>query len=233
MLKLTVAAALLAAPATNPPAATNCITRAEVGDLSLVGASILVEGVRSACTSHLPATAFLASPAGTDFAARMRAEGQRRLEPAIDGLSRAAGQAPGMNAAMIRTMIRGFMAEGTGRELAPYADPILCRDANEILEIASTLSPEQMARFAGAFASLADRIARMAPPSTPEANSPDSMDALDDVEDAVDDDEAVGDSPAPQLLAFAPRTPRPAPETAEAAPITPRPPLPPFLCPQP
>ena len=231
MLKLSVAAALLAAPAANPPAAPRCITRAEVGDLTLVGASILVEGVRSACATHLPATAFLASPAGTAFAARMRAEGQRRLEPAIDGLSRAAGQAPGMNAAMIRTMIRGFMAEGTGRELAPYADPILCRDANELLEIASTLSPEQMARFAGAFASLADRIARMAPPTPPAAaEEPDELEGLD---------EPGEEAPRPQQIAFAPPAGTAAPNAVDAAPeadvatpSAPRSPLPPFLCPQ-
>jgi hypothetical protein len=225
MLKLSVAAALIAAPAANPPGAPRCITRAEVGDVTLVGAAILVEGVRSACRTHLPATAFLAGPAGTEFAARMRAEGLRRLEPALAGITRVAGQAPDMNAAMIRTMIRGFMAEGTGTELAPYADPILCRDANEILEIASTLSPDQMARFTGAFASLADRLARMAPPRPPAA--PDDLDESDEL------DEPEADTPRPQPIAFVapPEAPSPPPVATVTRPA--RPPLPPFLCPQP
>jgi hypothetical protein len=218
MLKLTVAAALLGAPAANPPAAPRCITRAEVGDVTLVGAAILVEGVRSACRPHLPASAFLVAPAGTEFAARMRAEGQRRLEPAMAGITRMAGQVPNMNAAMIRTMIRGFMAEGTGAELAPYADPILCRDANEILEIASTLTPDQMARFMGAFASLADRLARMAPqPAAPAAGPEDA-------------DERDAETPRPQPIAYvAP----PAPPSIVTVPRPATPPLPPFLCPQP
>jgi hypothetical protein len=221
MLKLSVAAALIAAPAANPPGAPRCITRAEVGDVTLVGAAILVEGVRSACRTHLPATAFLAGPAGAEFAARMRAEGLRRLEPALAGITRVAGQAPDMNAAMVRTMIRGFMAEGTGTELAPYADPILCRDANEILEIASTLTPDQMARFTGAFASLADRLARMAPPSPAPAAEPEDADELEE------------EAPRPQPIAFVapPEAGPPPPDVTVALPA--RPPLPPFLCPQP
>jgi hypothetical protein len=231
MLKLSVAAALLAAPAATPPAAPRCVTRAEIGDMTLVGAAILVEGVRSACRRHLPATAFLASAAGTEFAARMRAEGQRRLEPALAGVTRMAGERPNASLAMASTVIRGLMAEGSGTELAPYADSYLCRDANEILEIASTLTPDQMARFVGAFASMADRLARIAPPPTTPATTEDPD---------ADEDDALAPRPAsfaprretrpPEPVHIVPATPHP---EDGAAPRMPRPPLPPFLCPQP
>ena len=56
---------------------------------------------------------------------------------------------------------RGLMNEGAGADFARQADASLCHDANEIMEIASTLSPDQMARFVGAFASIADHVARM------------------------------------------------------------------------
>jgi hypothetical protein len=135
MLKAVLAAALLSGQAASVPAPTRCITRAEVGDLTLVSASVAVEVVRNACRSHLPTTAFLVSPAGAD-----------------------------MPRAAIRIFIRGLLTEGAGADFAQYADAPLCRDANEVMEIASTLSPDQMARFVGAFASIADHVARMRPP---------------------------------------------------------------------
>jgi hypothetical protein len=217
MLKLMTAAALLSAPAANPPAAPRCITRAEVGDLTLVGAAILVEGVRSACRTHLPETAFLSGPAGAEFAGRMRAEGEGHLEPAMNGITRIAGETPNAGLAMVRTVIRGLMAEGSGTEFAQYADAQLCRDANEILEIASTLTPDQMARFVGAFASIADRLARMAPPHAPAPATPETPDE---------------ESLAPRPAAFAaPEVPRVPPPVVVPHPS--RPPLQPFLCPQP
>ncbi|HYJ53254.1 MAG TPA: hypothetical protein VEW04_08775 [Allosphingosinicella sp.] len=214
MLKLMAAAALLSAPAANPPGAPRCLTRAEVGDLTLVGAAILVEGVRSACRTHLPETAFLSSPAGAEFAGRMRAEGQSHLEPAMNGITRMAGETPNAGLAMVRTVVRGLMAEGSGTEFAQYADAQLCRDSNEILEIASTLTPDQMARFVGAFASIADRLARMAPPRMPAPATP--------------DDEAL--RPRPTAFA-APAVPSVPPRVVIEPPS--RPPLQPFLCPQP
>jgi uncharacterized protein YfiM (DUF2279 family) len=164
MMKAMLAAALLGGQAANVTAPARCITRAEVGDLTLVGASITVEVVRNACRTHLPETAFLATPAGAEFSGRLRAEGQHRLESALNGAGRLAGDNSGMSQAAVRTFVRGMMTEGAGTDFAQYADASLCRDANEILEIASTLSPDQMARFVGAFASIADHAARMQPP---------------------------------------------------------------------
>ena len=163
MLKLLLGAALVTAQAPAAPNPVRCITRDQIGDLTLVGASVAVEVVRNACRSYLPATAFLATPAGAAFSARMREEGQRRLDSAIDGVARLSGNGTEMPRETIRTLIRGMMTEGAGTDLARHADASLCRDANEIMEIASTLSPDQMARFVGAFASIADHVARMQP----------------------------------------------------------------------
>src|SRR5206468_5262290 len=122
-----------------------------------------VEVVRGACRSYLPATAFLASAAGAEFSARLRAEGQRRIDSALDGIARLTGDGANLPRTAIRAMAQGMMTQGAGAELASQADASLCRDANEILEIASTLSPDQMARFVGAFASIADHVARTHP----------------------------------------------------------------------
>jgi hypothetical protein len=244
MLKPLLAAALLGGQAANVPvpAPTRCISRAEIGDLTLVGASVAVEVVRNACRSLLPATAFLATPAGADFAARMRAEGQRRLDAAMDGIARISGGGPNMPRATIRALIAGMMSEGAGREFAARADAPMCRDANEIMEIASTLSPDQMARFVGAFASIADHVARMRPPpaaappappgpvpaprtAPPETAPPTPHPAA--FEAAPD-----GDRPTAVLLA-PPATANRAPPGTPAAPRPPRAPFAPFLCPQP
>jgi len=166
MLKALLAAAVAAGQAPAVPDPARCITREEVGDISLVGASVAVEVVRNACRTHLPATAFLATPAGAEFSARLRAEGQRRLDSALEGMTRLSADRTNvdMSREMMRGFVRGMMTEGAGANFAAFADESLCQDANEIMEIASTLSPDQMARFVGAFASIADHVARMQPP---------------------------------------------------------------------
>jgi hypothetical protein len=163
MLKLLLAAAVASgqAAAPNPE---RCITREEVGNVSLVGASVAVEVVRNACRTYLPATAFLATQAGADFAARLRVEGEHRLDSALDGVTRLSGDSANMPRTMMRAMVQGMMTQGAGADFARFTDASLCRDANEILEIASTLSPDQMARLVGDFASIADHVARMHPP---------------------------------------------------------------------
>jgi hypothetical protein len=211
LMKAMLAAALLGGQAANVPAPARCITRGEIGDLTLVGASVTVEVVRNACRTHLPETAFLVTPAGAEFSARLRAEGQHRLESALNGVGRlAGGDNSNMSQAAVRTFIRGMMVEGAGTDFAQYADASLCRDANEILEIASTLSPDQMARFVAAFASIADHAARMQPPhAAPHPALPETR------------------PPAPHPAAFeAPR--RRAPPPVVVVPATPRPPHPPF-----
>ena len=223
MLKLLLGAALISGQAAPAPQPERCITREEVGNLSVVGASVAVELVRSACRSYLPATAFLATPAGAEFSARLHAEGQRRLDSAIDGIARLSGDGSAMPRTAIRAMIQGMMSQGAGADLARQADASLCRDTNEIMEIAATLSPDQMARFVGAFASIADHVARMRPPPAPAHPAP---------------PEATPPTPHPAALEIAPtRAPPPVVvvpiERVPGARTPPRPPIRPFLCPQP
>jgi hypothetical protein len=228
MLKALLAAALLSGQAANVPGPTRCLTRAEVGDLTLVGAAAAVEVVRNACRSYLPTTAFLATPAGADFSAHLRVEGQRRLDSAIDGVARLSGGGANMPRAVIRTFVSGLLSEGAGADFAQHADASLCRDANEMMEIASTLSPDQMARFVGAIASIADHVARMRPMQTPARIAP--VPATPE-----------GARPTPHPAAFeAPTRAAPPPVVmVPAAPPSqgrparqPRPPLAPFLCQQ-
>jgi hypothetical protein len=197
-------------------APTRCITRGEVGDLTLVGASIAVEVVRNACRTHLPATAFLATPAGAEFSARLRVEGQHRLDSALSGVGRlSGGDNSSMSQAAARTFVRGMMTEGAGADFAQYADASLCRDANEILEIASTLSPDQMARFVSAFASIADHAARMRPIRIAPHPAPPA---------------AVPPSPHPAAYEAPRRHMSPPVVAMPAVPRPPHPPLVPFLC---
>jgi hypothetical protein len=236
MLKALLAAALLSGQAASVPGPARCVTRAEVGDLTLVSAAAAVEVVRNACRSHLPPTAFLATPAGADFSARLRVEGQRRLDSAIDGVARLSGGGANMPRAVIRTFVRGLLSEGAGADFAQHADASLCRDANEMMEIAATLSPDQMARFVGAIASIADHVARMRPMQMPAHIVP--------LPTAPE-----GARPSPHPAAFAAPTRQPSPPVAmlmtpppseSSRPGTatrparpPHPPLAPFLCQQP
>jgi hypothetical protein len=225
MLKPMLAALLISAQAPGVPAPpTRCLTRTEVGDLTLVGASVAVEVVRNACRTYLPATAFLETPAGAAFSARLRVEGQHRLDSALDGVARMSGGA-NMPRTGVRAMIMGMMTEGAGTDLAQHADVSLCRDVNEMMEIASTLSPDQMARFVGAVASIADHVARMQAAQHPIPAPP----------------AGAAPAPHPAALEMAP-TPSPRPVIVPTAPppvvIVPasrshRPALTPFLCSQP
>ena len=240
MLKTLLAAALVSAQAAGGPSPARCITRAEVGDVTLVGAAIAVEVVRNACRTHLPETAFLATPAGAEFSARLRAEGQHRLDSAMGGMARVSSD-PNMPRAAIQTFVRGMMAEGAGADFARLADTSLCRDANEIMEIASTLSPDQMARFVGAFASIADHVARMRPmgpthivpvPAPPGSAPPEPRPAPPETVPPTPHPAAFEapprHAPPPVVIVPSVRTPG-----APTPPRPPRPPMRPFLCPQP
>lgn len=240
MLKLLLAAAVASGQAAAAPNPERCITREEVGNISLVGASVAVEVVRNACRTYLPATAFLATQAGADFAARLHAEGEHRLDSALDGMARLSGDSANMPRTMMRAMIQGMMAQGAGADFARFTDASLCRDANEILEIASTLSPDQMARLVGDFASIADHVARMHPPR-PAATVPHAPPGAAPPAPHPAPPETVPPAPHPAAFEVAP-THRPAhappppvvivPTVREPGARAPQPPLRPFLCPQ-
>src|SRR5205085_1657689 len=118
---------------------------------------------------------------------------------------------------------RQALEAGSGTEFASLLNPGICSDANEIIEISSTLSPDQMGRLFGAFASLVDHVIRIAPPGAfgpgPHAVTP----PLPPAPPAA----TPTPTPTPAAFEFQRRGRRPAPPPApEAAP----PPIQPFMC---
>lgn len=165
MLKLLATAAMLttgAAPPA-PPSAPPCLTRQQIGDISVVTMASMVETARNACRPHLPATAFLATPVAAEFSGRLRGEARRRLISAVAGITRMAATG-GMTPETLRTLGEQGLAEGTGAEFSAFLNPAICADISEIVEISAELSPDQMGRFFGAFGSLIDNVIRILPP---------------------------------------------------------------------
>jgi hypothetical protein len=163
MLRLLAIAATLSSPAASPPAAPRCVTRQQIGDISVVTMASMVETARNACRPHLPATAFLATPAAAEFSGRLRAEARQRLISAVAGITRMA-PATGTTPEAMRTLTEQGLAEGTGAEFSAFLNPALCGDISEIMEISAELSPDPMGRFFGAFGSLVDTVIRIMPP---------------------------------------------------------------------
>ena len=163
MLKMLAMAAMLTTGAAPPPPPAPCITRQQIADISVVSMASMVETARNACRPHLPATAFLATPAGGEFSGRLRTEARQRLVSAVAAMTRM-GATTGMTPDALRTLGEQGLAEGTGAELTRFVDPAICGDLNEIIEISAELSPDQMGRFFGAFGSLIDHVIRLLPP---------------------------------------------------------------------
>jgi len=212
MLKLFMASLLATQAATVPPPPAPpgppCLTRAQFGDLGVVGAAMFVGVAQNVCRPHLRPGAFLTSEAGTLYVAGVRAEGRNRLPSIVQGVIPML-PGPAGSPTMMRGMLSALLADDAGGEWTPMANPALCRDTDELIEAASVMTPERTARFLGAFASLADQIYRMMPP--PSRPAPPAA--------------APGARSTP--LAFTPGAPPPPPG---ARPGPPRPPMPPFLC---
>jgi hypothetical protein len=166
MLKsLAIAATLASQAASTPaaPAAPHCLTRQQIGDISVVAMASMVETARNACRPHLPATAFLATPAAAEFSGQLRAEARQRLISAVAGITKMA-PTRGMTPETLRSLGEQGLAEGTGAEFSAFLSPAICGDISEIMEIGAALSPDQMGRFFGAFGSLIDNVIRLMPP---------------------------------------------------------------------
>lgn len=116
-----------------------------------------------------------------------------------------------------------MLSEDAGTEWASLVDQAICRDADEMIEAMSVMTPDRMARFTGALLALADRFSQTMPPSAPRRIAPPAPEA--------------GPSGRPTPLAFeAPArvTPVPVPvyiAPAPSAPVVRRRP-PPVLCPE-
>jgi hypothetical protein len=224
MIKLLAMAALLGStPVVAPPAAPRCLTRQQAGDLSVVGMAIMVEGARNACRPHLAATAFLMQPGGTQFAARLRDEGRRRFASAAEAVARLGGGQQSGPMAMVRTVMNAMLNEGVGAEFSANVDAALCRDANDMIEALSAMSPDQISRFSAGAMSLASQMAtRMTAPRRPTAAPPPP---------------AAGATPRP--ASFDPGRPPvqmqdvpPVPDLSRLPPPPPPRPRPPIVCPE-
>ncbi len=174
MIKLLAASAMLSGQAaTQAPAPAQCLTRQQIGDVTVVAFSVMLDGTREACRPHLPANAFIAQPAGSDYAARLRAEAQRRSASAAQGIARAFGGGE-MPPEVIGTLIEGMMTPGAAAQAFGPGDAGLCREMNEIIEAMAPMSPDQLGRMTAAFISLAQQLEARFPPAAeaaPEAES--------------------------------------------------------------
>lgn len=163
MIKMLAAAALLGAPAANPPSAPPaqaCLTRQQLGDLSVIGAAVFVEVARTACRRHLPAAAFLAQPAGADFSARLRAEARRRFDPVMQTFAQMSGRDGPMGPIAMRSMLDVWLAEGAGAEFSDLVDAPTCRDASDMIESLSYLPPDRIGRLSASLVSFAENLSR-------------------------------------------------------------------------
>lgn len=163
MLKTLAMAAMVTTGAAPPPRPAPCITRQQIADISVVTMASTVETARNACRPHLPAAAYLATPAAAEFSGRLRTEARQRLESALAGVTRMAGGGGGMTPEAMESLGEEGIAEGVGADMARFLNPAICRDLNEIIEIGAVLTPDQMGRFFSAFGSLVDHILRILP----------------------------------------------------------------------
>ncbi|HYI48184.1 MAG TPA: hypothetical protein VEX35_06935 [Allosphingosinicella sp.] len=164
MIKLLAATAMLSGQAATPaPAPTQCLTRQQIGDLTVVVYSVMLDGMREACRPHLAASAFMVQPAGTDYASRLRSEAQRRSASAAQAIARAFGTGE-MPPEVVGTLLEGMMAPGAAAEAIGPGDPGLCREMNEVVEAMAPMSPDQLGRMTAGFISLAQQMEGRFPP---------------------------------------------------------------------
>ena len=239
MLKAAIMATLLTSQAASPPpppAAANCITREQAGSMGVVGAALFVNIAQNACRPHLRPSAFLQSTPGRAFVASIVADGRRRLPAMLTGISATTRSSQGrFMAGFLRGFVTGMLQEDGGVDWAEYADPLICRDADEMIAIMATLSPDQIGRFTGAFVSLGDRMSRamirafanrrvvapVRPVPAPPAAVPGSKAMATGDNSPSRPNSRPGGEPEPMIMVPAP------------IPAPPPPPPPPLMCPEP
>jgi hypothetical protein len=239
MFKAALMATMLTSQAASPappPAAANCITREQAGSMGVVGAALFVNIARNACRPHLRPSAFLQSAAGRAYVANIVADGRRRLPAMLTGVSTMArGGQDRFMSGFLRGFVTGMLQDDGGVDWAEYADPLICGDADEMIAVMATLSPDQVGRFTGAFMSLSDRMSRtmmrafanrrIAPvrpaPPPPPAALPGSKAMAVWGSSPSRPNSRAGEEPMPVLVAPPP------------PPGPPPPPPPPLMCPEP
>ena len=149
MLKLTMAAALLAAQPTT--VAQPCLTRQQVSAMFVTLVPDIVEQARAGCRRHLPETAFLLQPDAEEFADRARSERRGLTAHAVAAFRAfARGRAP---AGLRDETIINMMTESLAGMVAASANPSKCQDINALVEGFAPLSPTRTGdAFAAIFA---------------------------------------------------------------------------------
>ena len=151
MLNPFVAAALLVAQAA--PAERPCITRQEIADVTVVILPYVVEGARERCLSHLSPDAFLARPASTALAERMRAESGSRLASAARGFQKF-GDTPRPPGVRDATLVQMMGEAMSGMFLESLEGP-RCAVLSDLLEALAPLEPGGIGQLSGAFFAIA------------------------------------------------------------------------------
>ena len=195
MIKLLAAAAMLSGQAATPaPAPAQCLTRQQIGDVTVVMYSVMLDGMREACRPHLAANAFMVQPAGADYGSRLRAEAQRRSASAAQSLARAFGGE--MPPEVVGTLLEGMMTPGAAAEAFGPGDAGLCREMNEIVEAMAAMSPDQLGRMTAAFISIAQQVEGRFPP--PEETAGEAGSAASPVQDEGEAAVAAADVQPPR-----------------------------------
>jgi hypothetical protein len=158
MIKLLATAAMLSMQAASPPQAPRCLTRQQIGDIGVVASSILLDVMSDSCRPHLAASAFLSQPTGTAYLARLRVEADRRF-PSAARLIMSIFGGEAIPPEMTRAQVQEMAASAASLAGLGALDPPLCREIDEIIDTMSGMSPDQVARFAAAFASLGQQFA--------------------------------------------------------------------------
>jgi hypothetical protein len=185
MIHQLAAAALLFTQAA--PAAPNCITHEEAGDVAVALLPYLVDAAAQRCRPQLAAGAFLLTGAG-DWSARLRRDAAPRRASALRAISKMGDATPPTGAGGDAAF--DFVAQMMTATLTNGLRPEYCGRIDAIAQSLAPLPTDNIARLVGATLGLA-MLAR----------GDDDDDDVDDVEDASDrddddrDDEEGGDGP--------------------------------------
>src|SRR5688572_30344322 len=141
------AALLLAQAAPAVPAAPNCITHEEAGDIAVSLLPFLVDAAAQRCRPHLAPGAFLLTGAG-DWSARLRREATPRRASALRGMSKFAGAAAPAGAGGEAAF--DFVAQMITAGLTGNLRPENCGQLDTIAQSLQPLPTENIARLVGA-----------------------------------------------------------------------------------
>ena len=145
---------LLGVHSASHAAASTCISRQQVADMTIALLPPLIDESRDTCADRLPAGAFINAPQAAEMAGRFRAAAIPRTASAAEGL-RKLGQTEMPEGVSDETMVK-LMGEMLPSMAFKAADADVCGNLNAILESLAPLTPDQAGRLVAAFFALAD-----------------------------------------------------------------------------